>query len=395
MNSDYKEMKTFRERFPVLKEWAYLETASTGLIPDFVYEGIKRYQDDRYYKGGDSIWHYDDADVDTLEMIERSKQSIAEMIGAEADEIAFGQSSTQMFTMVTEGIEYGPEDNVVAVGDGWIGNRFAWQKKQDQGLEVRFVQSRNGEVALEDIFSLCDGRTKAVTVNLVESQTGYRMDVEALGKYCDEHDILFFVDGVQALGALKVDVKAANIDFLVGNDYKWMMNYCGTGFAYISKKIFKRIVHWGAGWMSDTNRFDTSKKCLELREDAGRFEIGYPHADGIYGMGLVAQHYNRIGAEKIEKYVCELADYLREQIEALPYVRNTYHFDGKNRCQIASVSVPVELNLKNEDFENAKVYAHLRDSNVEGEREIRVSLHYYNNLEDVDRFVRVLKGAIK
>lgn len=393
MNSDYREIIEFRNRIPVLREWAYLETASTGLIPDFVYEGIKRYQDDRYYKGGDSIWHYEDADVDTLEMMERSKRAIADMIGAEADEIAFGQSSTQMFTMVTEGMEYGPEDNVVTVGDGWIGNRFAWQKKQNQGLEVRFVQSWNGEVTVDDIVSLCDERTRAVTVNLVESQTGYRMDVEALGKYCNEHDILLFVDGVQALGVLKVDVKKANIDFLVGNDYKWMMNYCGTGFAYINKKIFQKIVHWGAGWMSDTNRFDTSKKHLELREDAGQFEIGYPHADGIYGMGLVAQQYNRIGAEKIQQYVCELADYLREQIEKLSFVRNTYRFDGKNKCQIASVSVSAEVDLTNEDFEKEKVYAHIGAVNEEGEHEIRVSLHYYNNKEDVDRFVRVLKGA--
>lgn len=115
-----RDIDGFRAKVPVTKEWAYLITASTGLVPDFVYEGARRYMDARYLAGGDSVWEYPDAGVGTLEMMERSKRAIGTMLGCAPERICFGQSATQMFTMVTESIDYAPDANVVTVGEGWI-----------------------------------------------------------------------------------------------------------------------------------------------------------------------------------------------------------------------------------------------------------------------------------
>ena len=246
-----KSIPELRARVPVTQQWAYFETASTGLVPDFVYDGVRRYMDARYHIGGNSVWEFPDTSVETLEMMQRSKAALGEMIHGAPDRITFGQSSTQLFTMVTEAVEYGPEDNVVAVDRGWIGNRFAWQKRQDEGLEVRYAVPENGAVTPEQLMTLCDEHTRAVTVNLVESKTGYRIDMDRLSQMCRKRGLLLFVDGVQALGALQVDVERWGVDLLVGNDYKWMMNFCGTGYAYISRRLQPLIRHWGAGWMSD------------------------------------------------------------------------------------------------------------------------------------------------
>lgn len=246
-----KSIPELRARVPVTQQWAYFETASTGLVPDFVYDGVRRYMDARYHIGGNSVWEFPGTSVETLEMMQRSKVALGRMIHGAPDRITFGQSSTQLFTMVTEAVEYGPEDNVVAVDRGWIGNRFAWQKRQDEGLEVRYAVPENGAVTPEQLMTLCDEHTRAVTVNLVESKTGYRIDMDRLSQMCRKRGLLLFVDGVQALGALQVDVERWGVDLLVGNDYKWMMNFCGTGYAYISRRLQPLIRHWGAGWMSD------------------------------------------------------------------------------------------------------------------------------------------------
>ena len=389
-----KTIEEMRSRSPVTKEWAYLEIASTGLIPDFVYDGVRRYMDDRYYKGGDSIWAYPDASVGTLGMWDRSKSAIGQMINGDPSCIAFGTSSTQMFTMVTEGIEYGPEDNVVALQDCWYGNRFAWQKRETEGLEVRYAYPVSGEVRLEEIAKLVDDHTRAVTVNLVESGTGYRVDIDAIGAFCKERDILLFVDGVQALGALQVDVQRSNIDFMVGNDYKWMMNFCGCGYAYISPRVNRLITRWGAGHMSDTERFNSAKSHLEQRADAGRFEIGYPNAAGIYGLGLTAMQYNLLGGANIEAYNLGLADYVRAQARATEGVRLTYDFAAENLSQIVSIKVSPEVRITDADFEAAKVFIHFRGTDENGDREIRVAFHYFNNREDIDRFFAVIRGGL-
>lgn len=163
------------------------------------------------------------------------------------------------------------------------------------------------------------------------------MDIDELGEFCEKSNILLFVDAVQAVGALKVDVKKSKIDFLVGNDYKWMMNFCGTGYAYISPKVSELITNWGSDWMSDSDRFNTKKRRLELRADAGRFEIGYPQADGIYGMGLVATNNVNMGLDDIDEYVRNLAEYFRTNVAKLKEVRNSYDFDYENRCQVSSI----------------------------------------------------------
>lgn len=384
-------LEDLRRRVPATGKWAYFETASTGLVPDYVYDGVRRYMDARYLRGGDSVWKFQDGDVGTLEMLQRSKEALARMIHGAPNRIAFGQSSTQMFTMVTEGLDYGPSDNVVTVDRGWIGNRFAWQKRQKEGLEVRYAEPENGVVTPEQLMSLCDENTRAVTVNLVESKTGYRMDMEKLGQMCREKGILLFVDGVQALGALQVDVERWGIDLLVGNDYKWMMNFCGTGYAYVSPRLQPLIRHWGAGWMSDEDRFNTEKEQLTLRSDAGQFEIGYPHADGIYGLGLVALQNVQLGPEAVERYVCGLAEYFTARLKHIPELHQEYDFPSANRCQIVCIKATPDCKVTNEMLERAGIFAHFSDPDSKRERKMRLSFHIYNNKQDINRFFSVFE----
>lgn len=386
-----KSVEDFRKQVPVTDKWAYFETASTGLVPNVVYDGVRRYLDDRYLQGGDSVWHYDDADVGTLTMLQRSKEALGQMIHGNPERIAFGQSSTQMFTLVTEGIDYGTKDNVVTVDRGWIGNRFAWQKRESEGLEVRYAEPIDGAITPEQLMSLCDEHTRAVTVNLVESKTGYLMDMDKLAEMCRAQNLLLFVDGVQALGALQVDVERWGIDLLVGNDYKWMMNFCGTGYAYISERLQSLIRRWGAGWMSDSDRFNTNKEQLTLRPDAGRFEIGYPHADGIYGLGLAAMQNKRLGSEVVEKYVCDLAEDFSNRVEQTQDLRLAYNFQRENRCQIVCIKATKDCSVTNEMLEEAGVFAHFSAPDEKGERSMRLSFHVYNNQEDLDRFFAVFK----
>ena len=374
-------------------QWAYFDTASTGLIPDFVYDGVRRYMDNRYLFGGDSRWEYADSSVDTLEMMRRSKNALAKMLRCDACDIAFGLSSTQMFTLVTEGIDFGPNDNVVTVDNGWIGTRYAWQKRQEEGLSVRFVNPENGVITPEMLIAACDKHTRAISVNLVESTTGFRLDIDRLGEWCKAHDVLLFVDAVQALGVLNVDVKRANIDFLVGNDYKWMMNFCGTGYAYVSAKVRSLIKHWGVGWMSDSERFNTEKAHIDIRNDSGRFEIGHQHNEGIYGLGLVAAQNAELGMENIEAYVLELAKYLKEKVKCTEGLRLAYAFEPENSSQIIPMILGPDLSVTEADFEAAKVFVRMKPLGTSGYREVRIGLHYYNNKTDVDRFFDVINNC--
>jgi len=382
----------FRTHVPVLSHAVYLDTGSTGLIPDFVHDGVARYQEDRYLKGGDSLWRLSDNDLcDTLTMIDWAKTQIAGMIGAEKENIVFGNNASHVYTLLTSGMEFMPGDNVVLVENSWIANRFAWQIRQQDGLELRFAKPKEGGVLPEDLFSLCDERTRAVCISLVENHTGFRMDAAAIGAFCKKNGIWFAVDGVQALGVMPVDVQAMGIDFLVGNDYKWMMNYCGTGYGYISPPLQRSLKQLSAGWLSDDERFNTSKQVLHLRADAGRFELGYPTVSGIYGLGLVAENYLSMGASDIAAYVLGLTAYLRERAEEVNGVRLAYDFPEPNMSGITVLYLDEKTGVTNEMLRAEGIGASVKPAReAPGFLEMRAALHYYNNKEDIDRLMDVL-----
>lgn len=388
---DFDKFAEFRTHVPALSHTAYLETTSTGLVPDFVHDGVQRYQEDRYRKGGDSSWLLPDgSETGTLGMMDFAKGEIAQMIGTKKENIVFGNNSSHVYTLFTSGMAFEPGDNVVLVEDSFISNRFAWQVREQDGLKLRFAKRTDGMFTPEDIFALCDERTRAVCISMVESFSGFRADAAAIGAFCREKGIWFVVDAVQALGVLPVDVEAMKIDFLVGNDYKWMMNYCGTGYGYISPALQRQLKQLCAGWLSDDERFNTGKQVLRLRDDAGRFELGFPTVSGIYGLGLVASKYNQMGALDIAAYVFELAGYLKEKVEASDHVSFAYDFPKENCSAIYILHIDAKTGLTDEALQAAGICAHVKPVDEGKTLEMRVSLHYYNNREDIDRLIGII-----
>ena len=114
-------------------------------------------------------------------MHQRSKEALAEMVHCKPSEIAFGLSSTQLFTLVTEGIDYAEDDNIVTVRKGWIGSRLPGRNERRKVWKFDMLNRRDGRMTAERIAARCDEHTRAVSVNLVESNTGYRLDMDALG----------------------------------------------------------------------------------------------------------------------------------------------------------------------------------------------------------------------
>ena len=246
-------------------------------------------------------------------------------------------------------------------------------------------------ITCEQIAELIDDTTKVISLSFVESSTGFRYDLEEIGKFCREKNILLCVDGVQGVGVLPIDVKKMNIGFLVCNNYKWMMGYCGTGFAHISRDLLELVKPQGAGWMSDACRYDVTKKQLEYRSDAGRFEMGYPNVAGIYGLSLAAEKYNQLGADSIENYIMELREYLLHHVQSMTDVCPVYDFDGIHRSQIVYLDVNGRCKTLLKDMSIQNVAVEGTYSEEKDRVRLRVAIHYFNNKEDIDKLLKVIE----
>ena len=141
--------------------------------------------------------------------------------------------------------------------------------------------------------------------------------------------------------------------------------------------------------MSDTDRADTDKRHLTLRPDAGRFEFGYPNVSGIYALGLVAEQYLSFGAENIRAYVLGLLDALRDGIECAHGVEFAGDFPAARRSAIAVLRFGQECRLSQEALDAAGITAQIHDR-PDGTRSMRVSVHYYNDLSDMEKLIYIL-----
>ena len=217
-------------------------------------------------------------------------------------------------------------------------------------------------------------------------------DAATVGKFCRERGVPFILDAAQAAGALPLIVQDLYVDMLAGNDYKWMLNYCGTGFVYIRKELRQSIQQKSAGWMSADDV--SSADDLVLRQDAGRFELGFPNVSGIYGLGLVAERYCALGAQTIERYLAELRSYLCQQVELTSGLRLRYHFRQENQSQIVCLLADSTLHITDQQLWQRRAVCDLKGSDPQtGELILRVALHYYNTKEDIDRLILAIQGC--
>src|SRR5438477_10187634 len=130
---------------------------------------------------------------------------------------------------------------------------------------------------VNDIRAAIYGRTRIVSLSFVEFASGFRNDLSAVGQLCRERGILFFVDAIQGLGALPLDVQQTPIDFLAADGHKWLLGPEGAGIVYASRGLLERLHPVGVGWNSVVHALDFGSIDFTLKPHAGRWEGGSPN----------------------------------------------------------------------------------------------------------------------
>src|SRR5262249_40006220 len=151
-------------------------------------------------------------------------------------------------------------------------NIYPWLNLQSRGVEVRLIQSRDRRLWMDDIRALLDSRTRMVSISHVEFASGYRNDLDAIAEMCHEHGILFYVDAIQGLGVLPLDVQRTPIDFLSADGHKWLLGPEGAAIFYCRRELIDRLHPVGVGWNSVIGCRDFSKIDFTLKPHAGRWE---------------------------------------------------------------------------------------------------------------------------
>lgn len=232
----------------------------------------------------------------------------ATLLGATTEEIALLRSTSEGVNLVAEGFPWEPGDNVVTLADEFPTNQYPWLNQAGRGVETRRVAVGPEGVALDAIAGACDRRTRIVAISWVSYCTGRRLDLVRLAEIAHQRGALLFVDGIQGLGVLPLDVGSTPIDFLAADGHKWLLGPEGAGLFYIRREHLARLRPVGVGWNSVVHARDFSRIELKLKDSAERYEGGSQNMAGMIALGESVALLLRFGVAAIAERIFAITD---------------------------------------------------------------------------------------
>ncbi len=371
-----------RSNFPYLQSGKiYFDHAAVSPLPKPVVESIEKYLFERSIS---QINNYHAG----LDKVEELKSQLSELINISPERIAFTKSVTDGMNILAQGLKWNTGDRIILNDIEFPANVYPFLNLSKQGVEIDFVKSRNGVVSLEAIENLITQNTKLISISFVQFLSGYRADLEDIGKLCKEKNIIFCVDGIQGLGALRLDFEKYNIDFLSGGSHKWLMALMGLGFIALTEELQDKIDPKAVGWISVENEWDLLNYKLELKQTADRFQTGTYSFIGVNALSTALKFFNEVGFDEIEEKIISNTEYFRNRLNEIGIESLLGDVNSSNLSGI--ITFPIE--------NTEEVINRLKEKNIIGsmrEGMIRFSPHFYNTEEEIDSIISELKKIVK
>lgn len=372
------DLASVRALFPVTRRHAYFNAAANAPLPDPVRRAVTAYLDDLAENGS---LHYQEWFRVTRETRERA----ARLLGAEEDEVALVRNTSEGMNVVANGLGLGPGDSVVVVRGDFPANVLPWRRLEADGVVVRFVEPDAwNRVTPEQVAAACDATTRIASVSWVSFTNGFRLDVSALARLLHARGVLLFVDAIQGLGVLPLDVREAGIDFLAADAHKWLLAPEGIGLFFVRRSRLERLRPTFVSWLSVKDPFEHARYDSPLHDSARRFEFATPNTAGIHALRAALDLLLDVGVDAIARHVKALTDALCAGIDARGYRVRSPRGDTE-------WSGIVGFDAGGDDL--AGVAAALERAGVQTARRgdvIRAAVHLYNDAGDVERLLDAL-----
>ena len=368
-----------RDYFPYLKNGIiYFNHASTAPINTLMKNRIDEFVRERSEFALDDYWAF-------KSVADETKAMIGEMINCSGERIAFLDNTTNGIIWLAQGIDWKTGDRIILNDVEFPANVYPFLQLKEKGVEVDILKSTNGIVTAEEIINAIKPRTKLISISFVQFLSGYRIDLEKIGKVCREKGIIFCVDSIQGLGALRLDVEKFNIDYLANGTQKWMLGLQGLAFLYVRKELQEKMKSAPIGWLAVKDAWNLLDFDLTTKETAERFQPGTLNNLGVYAFNSSMKLFKEFGFEEIEKQILDNSKYFIDELAKIGYKSSLHSLPEKHMSGI--ISFKTENGQKILDHLNQKkIVCSLREGYI------RFAPHFYNTKQEIDFVVNAMKN---
>ena len=386
-----------RRDTPGCLERIHLNNAGSSLMPEPVRKAVVGHLDLEARIGG-----YEAA-AEREGAIGEAYEAVARLVGALPRNIAFTENATVSFAQALSAVPFEAGDVVITTRNDYSSNQLQFLSMEAR-LGVRVMRAPDAPEGGADVEAMSElirrERPRLVSVTEVPTNSGLVQDVRSIGQVCREEEVLFIVDACQSVGQMPVDVADIQCDFLTATSRKFLRGPRGSGFLYASDRVLERglaplfIDTKGAEW-TESDRY-------RLVPDARRFENWEFAWALVLGTGEAARYALEIGLESIRDRVRALAERLRTGLGSLGGIRLLDR--GRELCGIVSVEIDgrdpreVVLALRAHGINTSaqlRSFALIDFDDKGVQAALRLSPHYFNTEEEVDRALETIEQMIE
>ena len=324
----------------------------------------------------------------------------ARLLNCASSEIAFSDSATRAWSAAFYALDLQPGDRILAGCSEYGSNLVAFlHLAHKRGIEITWVpDDEHGQINVASLEQRVDSRVRLICLTHSPSGDGLVNPAAAVGQVANAAEVPYLLDACQSLGQMPIDVEQIGCDMLCGTGRKFLRGPRGTGLLYVRRSLLEQLEpsqlnHHAADLISiDAYR---------LRADAKRFECWERSCASQVALGVAIDYALGWGLEAINQRVGSLAAELRRRLTGVDGV--TVADQGLEQSGIVTMfarQAPAEklqqqllsrgINTSLVPFSANPVSAKNRDLPAL----LRASLHYYNSLQEIDRFIAELKSAV-
>ena len=239
------------------------------------------------------------------EAVESARAKVAAAIGSKDKEIYFTAGGSESDNAIIKGVARSRRDkgnHIITTNIEHPAVLETCRQLEKDGFEVTYLPvDSNGIISIDDLKAAIRTTTILITVMFANNEVGSIQPIAEIGAIAKEHKILFHTDAVQAVGNLRIDVKAMNIDLLSMSAHKFY-GPKGVGAMYIrTGVVIDKLITGG-------------------HQERSR-RAGTENVAGIVGMGKAIE----LAYEKLDENTAKIsalkAHYLEQVEKRVPHIR--------------------------------------------------------------------------
>jgi selenocysteine lyase/cysteine desulfurase len=323
------------------------------------------------------------------ERLNDGRQVAAQLLKCRPEEIAFVGPTSLALSFVAAGLNFRTGDNILIYHDDYPSNVYPWMALARRGVEVRLLNTRGlGVIRSKDVIGQVDENTRLVALASCHFISGFRIELEAIGKFLRARGILFCLDAIQTLGAFPTTVE--HVDFLAADAHKWLLGPCGAGVFYVRHEVQDRLNPPIYGWHNVHNPNFVAQERIVFRRGALKYEAGTQNLVGLAGLIAAMELALEVGIENIAAELRRKRAWLVSALQAKGFTVLNADAQPENAGGIVSCYRPEkDLAELHQKLADAGIITSLRTDRA-GKNYLRLSPHYYNTDAELGRALELM-----